>query len=103
MKGFWDLATLLVEAQERDIRQLKLRRSGKTIGDIIKEECEKGRVSSLELKGGSRRRRVSRTRALIAYRSIDELGLSTAEIARSLGVNTSAVSRAIERVEKEKG
>ncbi|GBD98785.1 hypothetical protein BMS3Abin07_00812 [bacterium BMS3Abin07] len=39
------------------------------------------------------------TRALIAYRSIEELGLSTAEIARHLGVATSTVTRAIARGE----
>ncbi len=91
---------ILKEAEEKEIRQLKLRLSGKTITDIIKEECKKRQVSVKELQGGSRRTKVSQTRALIAYRSIEELGMSTAEIARHLGVATSTVSRAIARGEK---
>ncbi|MEC4685666.1 MAG: transposase [Nitrospirota bacterium] len=91
---------ILREAEEKDIRQLKLRLSGKTITDIIKEECKKRQVSIKELQGGSRRNKVSQTRALIAYRSIEELGLSTAEIARHLGVATSTATRAIARGEE---
>jgi len=91
---------ILKEAEEKEIRQLKLRISGKTITDIIREECKKRQVSVKELQGGSRRTKVSQTRALIAYRSIEELGVSTAEIARHLGVATSTVSRAIARGEK---
>lgn len=93
---------VLKEAEEKEIRQLKLRLSGKTITEIIKEECKKRRISSKELKRGSRRNKVSQARALIAYRSIEELGLSTAEIARHLGVTTSTITRAILRGEKLK-
>ncbi|MEW6054245.1 MAG: HTH domain-containing protein [Nitrospirota bacterium] len=53
-----------------------------------------------ELKHGSKRRKVSETRNIIARRSSEELGLSGAEIARHLKVNTSSVNRAIARVEK---
>jgi len=91
---------ILKEAEEKEIRQLKLRHSGRTITEIIEEECRKRQVSPKELYGGSRRNKVSQTRALIAYRSIEELGLSTAEIARHLGVATSTVTRAIARVEE---
>ena len=41
---------------------------------------------------------MSRTRVLIAYRSREELGLSAAEIARHLGVATSSITRAIEKM-----
>ncbi|VAX30988.1 hypothetical protein MNBD_NITROSPIRAE03-1943 [hydrothermal vent metagenome] len=75
---------VLREAEEKDIRQLKLRLSGKTITEIIKEECKERQVSIKELQGGSRRNKISQPCALIAYRSIKELGLSTAEIARWL-------------------
>ncbi|HDZ88683.1 MAG TPA: hypothetical protein ENH38_08720 [Nitrospirae bacterium] len=91
---------ILEEVEEKEIRQLKIHFSGKSITDIIKEECKKRQVSVKELKGGSRRNKVSQTRALIAYKSIEELGLSTAEIARHLGVATSTVTRAIARGEK---
>ncbi len=63
------------EAEEKEIRQLRIRFSGKSITDIIKEECKKRQVSVKELRGGSRRNKVSQTRALIAYRSHRGAGL----------------------------
>lgn len=91
---------VLKEVEDRQLRQLKNRRGGRTIQTIIKEECRKGEISAAELMGGSKRRRVSTVRSLVAIRSRDELGLSSAEIARHTGVNTSSISRAIERIEK---
>ena len=90
---------ILKEAEEKQIRQLKLRRSGRTIADIIREECKRSKVSAEELKKGNRRRTVSETRLTIARRSRSELGLSGAEIARHLGVNTSSINRALTREE----
>jgi hypothetical protein len=92
--------TVLKEAEEKTSRQLKLRRSGKTIDKIIEEECKKGQVSANELKGGGRRRKVSTLRATIAKRGLDELGLSMAEIARHVGVTTSSIAKAVERLEE---
>ncbi len=91
---------VLKEAEEKTNRQLKLRRSGKTIDKIIEEECKKVRVSANELKGGGRRRKVSTLRATIAKRGLDELGLSMAEIARHVGVTTSSIAKAVERLEE---
>jgi DNA-binding MarR family transcriptional regulator len=91
---------VLQEAEERHLRQMKLRRIGRSIPHIIQEECEKRRISPEELKRGGRRIRVSEARAAIACRSKEELGLSGAEIARHLGVNTSSINRAIARVER---
>ncbi len=89
--------TILKEAEESQLRQLKLKRSGRTIADIIREECKKGKISSEELKRGNRRRSVCDTRLTIARRSRAELGLSGADIARHLGVNTSSINRALSR------
>jgi putative transposase len=86
---------ILKEAEERQLRQLKMKRSGRTIADIIREECRKGRISVEELKQGNRRRPVCETRLTIARRSRAELGLSGAEIASQLGVNTSSINRAL--------
>ncbi len=96
------VSAILREVEERDIRQLKLRRSGMTLAKVIDEECENGGVSRKELNAGSRRRKVTMVRELIAARGVEEIGLSTAEIARHLGVNTSSITRAIERVEKQR-
>ena len=51
----------------------------------------------IELRNGSRRKKVSLVRKKIACRSLKELGLSFAEIARNLGVNTSAISNIISK------
>jgi len=93
--------SILKEAEDKQKRQLKIRLSGRTITHIIYEECTKRGVNRAELEHGGRRHKVSQTRTAIAYRSVTELGLSAADIARHLGVDTSCISRAIERAEKE--
>ena len=92
---------ILTEAEEKTRRQLKLRRTDKTLTKIIEEECKKGQSSANELKGGSRRRKVSTVRARIAKRGVDELGLSMAEIARHVGVTTSSIAKAVALLEEE--
>jgi len=91
---------VLKDAEDRQLRQLKNKRAGRTIQMIIAEECRKRGISPVELKGGSKRRKVSAARSLIALRSRDELGLSSAEIARHVGINTSSIIRSIERAER---
>jgi putative transposase len=93
--------SILKEAEKRYLRQLKIRSSGKTITNIIHKECHNLGVSLNELQGGGRRKKVSDARATIAYRATTELGLSGAEIARHLGVTTSSITRAVERMERE--
>ena len=86
---------ILKETEERELRQLKLKRSGKTIRNIIAEECEKSGISPQEVMNGVRRRVVSNLRAAIAMRGRTELGLSSAEMARHLGVAAASISRLI--------
>jgi ribosome-binding protein aMBF1 (putative translation factor) len=62
---------------------------------VEEEECGKRKVSEEEVRKGSRRSRVSEARGAIAYRSREELGISGAEIARYLGVNTSSINRTL--------
>jgi REP element-mobilizing transposase RayT len=90
---------ILKETEERELWQLKLKRSGRTIQKIIDEECKKAGISPLELMQGVRRRTVSGLRAVVASRGRTELGLSSAEMARHLGVAASSISRLIERME----
>jgi len=91
---------ILREVEERQLRQMKFRmRDSRSIGDIIQEECRRRKVSADELRRGGRRSRVSEARAAIAFRSKEELGISGAEIARYLGVNTSSINRALARMD----
>jgi len=89
---------VLSDAEARQLRQLKHRAGDNTIEKIIEEECKRRQISLQELKTGTKRREVSDARAMIAWRSREELGLSSAEIARHLGVNTSCIVRSIDRV-----
>ncbi len=91
---------VLQEAEEQQLRQLKLRRKGIRVEDIMQEECRKWKVSEQELRKGGRRGRVSGARAAIACRCKDQLGVSGAEIARHLGVNTSSINRALARMDE---
>ena len=91
---------ILKEAEEKTRRQLKLRSAGNDLGKIVGEECKKGGISSNELRGGSRRRKISAVRAEIAKRGLNELGLSMADIARQVGVTTSSIARAVARLEE---
>ncbi len=88
------------EAEDRQLRQMRHRRSGTTIQKIIDEECKDRQINQLELKAGGKRSSVSAARAAIAYRCREELGTSASEIARYLGVSTSGIIRSIERAEK---
>lgn len=91
---------ILKEVEERQMRQTKLSRSGGSITEIIREECKKRRISPEELTRGGRRRKVTEARVVIARRGREEIGLSGAEIARHLGVNTSSINRALARAEE---
>jgi len=91
------------EVEDRQLRQMRHKRSGKTIQKILEEECKTRRINQLELKAGGKRSSISTARAAIACRCREELGVSAAEIARYLGVSTSGIIRSIERTEKRRG
>jgi REP-associated tyrosine transposase len=88
---------ILKETEEKTLRQLKVRKVGRTLLKIIDEECNRANISHQELKTGSRRRVVSALRINIAKRGLNELGMSLADIAREVGVSTSGIARAIKR------
>ena len=92
---------VIQEAEKKSLRQIKINRSGLTLTKIIEQECTRGSISRNELESGSRRSMVSRTRAEIARRGMEELGLSAAAIARHLGVATSSITRAVAKTRKQ--
>jgi len=50
-------------------------------------------VGELELRSGMRRKRISRARRLFCQVAVGQMGYPAAEVARFLGVSTSAVVR----------
>lgn len=65
----------------------------------INERCREGGVNVKELRSGSRRPEVSRIRREMARDLLEKYGVPLAEIARKLGVTTSAISKALRRSE----
>ena len=71
---------------------MKLRGRGRSIEDIVQEECRKRKVSEQELRMGTRRPFVSKVGAATAYRIKEELETSGTEVARNLRANTSSIN-----------
>ncbi len=84
---------ILSEADEKVKHQYFGRERKKEIEKAIEQGCRKGKVSLVELRSGSRRGQVSEVRAQIATLLVEEYGVPMAEIARQLGISTSAVSK----------
>jgi hypothetical protein len=98
--GSGDFVTAIFkEEEEKQIRQFKIKRTGLTITGIIENECKIARISEKELANGSKRTIARNVREKIARRCVEELGMTSAEIARNLGVCTSTVTRALLRGE----
>ncbi|NIO04881.1 MAG: hypothetical protein GTN74_09765 [Proteobacteria bacterium] len=64
---------------------------------FIEEVCKKERISVEELRAGGRRRRISQIRSMIACKLVEIYGIPLAEIARQMGVSTSAISKTVKR------
>ena len=74
----------------------------KKVETILKEECQKGNIELEELRMGSRRGKIPQVRSTIAQQLVKNLGMPSAEVARLLGVSTSAISRIMQRSPKQK-
>jgi len=86
---------IIKEADNRIKRQLPESSQQKIIVKIMQEICEKKEVNLKELRSGSRRRFVSEARRIVACRLVKDHGIPLSEIARSVGVSASAVSKMI--------
>jgi putative transposase len=69
----------------------------KKMRDIISMTCNNEHTNVEELRMGSRRDRISQVRSKIVVQLVKELGIPLAEIARELGVSTSAISKVLRR------
>ncbi len=89
---------ILKEAEARVRHSFSSIRVGEQVRRLIEEGCFRKGIYRAELEGGSRRGKVSHLRVELAHRLLQEFGLPLAEIARQLGVSTSAISKMITRV-----
>ncbi len=93
------VAEITREAEKKVRRYLRAGEINNSIDKSIKEICLKEGVGEQELRMGVRTRKYSGVRAKIAYHLSHELGISRAEIARQMGVCTSAIAKAIQNIE----
>ena len=85
---------IIREAEMRIQRQYSGKERGRKVERLIAEECKKRKVSLTELRSGSRRGEIPAVRAEVSRKLVEDCGITIAEIARQVGVSTSAISRA---------
>jgi REP element-mobilizing transposase RayT len=90
------------ESGEQLCDQFSLLERNKRVEAIFEEECQKGELNLGELRMGGRRGDIPRVRSEIAQRLVKTLGMSLAEVARLLGVSTSAISKMLHRSSQKK-
>jgi len=95
------VANILREADRKGRRQLRVGERRVIIGRLIKKICDEEGIEEQELRNGGRRRRISQVRAKVSYQLSHELGVPAAEIARQLGVCTSAIVKAIQNLDSQ--
>lgn len=88
---------VLRESEERLGNRLSPVERSKRIEAIMRGQCQRGEIELEELRMGSRRGGIPQVRSEVAWQLVKELGMSLAEVARLLGVSTSAISRILQR------
>ncbi len=84
---------LLSEAADREKQGLRLRSKMADLGSLAKAVASAEGLEKSELRSGSRRKIAVRARRIMCQLAVRKWGYSGAEVARFLGVTTSAVNR----------
>ncbi len=92
---------ILEEADEKIKYQLSIDERRIQAEKAIMEMCRKEGVKVEELRGGSRRGRLSEIRSRLAKDLVEKMGLPLAEAGRRLGVSTSAISKILMRAKAD--
>jgi len=88
---------IMKEAEARWQRHQVARARNTKVERWIAEVCKKRQVSITELRSGSRRGKMPEVRAEVARRLVEGHGITIAEVARQVGVSTSAISKTLSR------
>jgi REP element-mobilizing transposase RayT len=88
---------IMKEAEARWQRPQVARERNKKVERWMVEVCKKHQVSITELRSGSRRGKMPEVRAEVARRLVEGHGITIAEVARQVGVSTSAISKTLAR------
>ncbi len=96
-----DFVSEVIHNAEASIRQpFSGHERGEKMDGYVVERCRDRGVNVKELQSGGRRPRVSRIRREMAREPLQKYGVPLAEIARSVGVATSAISKTLHRSER---
>lgn len=88
---------LIQQADEERKKQFVGRTSLEIAIDYIMSECKNSEIDIKALKAGSRRRKISKLRARLIEKLVDEFGLSLKEVGHQLGVSSSSVAKTLSR------
>jgi len=89
--------SVLAETDRKTSRLFSSRLQDKEVQKFLEERCKKEGISLRELQMGSRRGTIPEIRSDLVFELARERGLPLAEIARQLGVSTSAISQILRR------
>ena len=91
--------TLLEESDEQEKETLRFTTKVADLSLMARKVSRDEGITETELKSGSRRRKISKARRLFCQLSVVKMGYPGAQVARLLGVSTSAVIRAAHSAE----
>ena len=92
---------ILGEAEKGLRRQIYVKEKKDIITRAVGDYCAKEGILESEILQGGQRWKVAKARATIAFQLSRDWGISMAEIARNLGVSTSAIANAIQKLEAD--
>ena len=84
---------IISEAEEWTKETLRLTSKLPDLPSLAKQICLGEEVDELDLRSGLRKRRVVKSRKIFCQIAVKKMGYSGADVARFLGINTSAVNR----------
>ena len=84
---------LLLEAEKKEKETLRLSQRVRGLDELMREIVNGEGVEEGRLRSGGRRKEVIRVRKIFCQLTVRRMGYPRAEVARYLGVTTSAVNR----------
>jgi len=84
---------VIADAQEKAKETLRLTLNISDLPSLALKVCKGQGVDERELRSGSRKREVVKSRRIFCQIAVKKMGYSGADVARFLGINTSAVNR----------
>jgi putative transposase len=84
---------VIKDAEEKERATLRLNPKLSNLASLTAKICEGEGVDTFELCSGVRKRDVVKSRKIVCQLAVKKMGYSGADVARSLGITTSAVNR----------